>query len=251
MLQLCFYTEQVARIQGRMPEAMHVVTGLGERETFRPEDYTPTTAASRRFLDAVANAAPPTLPGRALRALRLPRALQGAVGARRPPDARRRHLAAPGRAAHAGGITHAGGARARAAGHAVRSMRPATLETLRHQAELQLHRRETGEHRVDLLPVEDERGFTLLPEPSPGDIWLDLEGHPVVRAGARARVPVRLGRARRRTASRATTLLWAHDRAGEKAAFERLVDLIVERRRRFPGMHVYHYAPTSAPRSRA
>ena len=39
VLQLCFYTEQLARIQGRQPERMHVVTGLGERETFLPEDY--------------------------------------------------------------------------------------------------------------------------------------------------------------------------------------------------------------------
>jgi predicted RecB family nuclease len=31
VLQLCFYTEQVARITGRAPDAMHVVTGLGER----------------------------------------------------------------------------------------------------------------------------------------------------------------------------------------------------------------------------
>ena len=39
VLQLCFYTEQLARIQGRVPAAMHVVTGTGERESFRPDDY--------------------------------------------------------------------------------------------------------------------------------------------------------------------------------------------------------------------
>ena len=31
---------------------------------------------------------------------------------------------------------------------------------------------------VDLLKVEPDRGFSLLPEPNPGDVWLDLEGHP-------------------------------------------------------------------------
>ena len=35
----------------------------------------------------------------------------------------------------------------------------------------------------------------------------------------------------------------AAGRAEERRGFERLVDHIVERRRRFPGMHVYHYAP--------
>jgi predicted RecB family nuclease len=55
VLQLCFYTEQVARIQGRMPDAMHVVNGLGERESFRPSDYMAYYRRLRqRFLDAVA-----------------------------------------------------------------------------------------------------------------------------------------------------------------------------------------------------
>ena len=36
--------------------------------------------------------------------------------------------------------------------------------------------------------------------------------------------------------------LWARDRDGERAVFERFVDWIVERRRRYPRLHVYHYA---------
>ena len=36
--------------------------------------------------------------------------------------------------------------------------------------------------------------------------------------------------------------VWGRDRDGERRAFERFVDWLVERRRRYPGMHVYHYA---------
>src|ERR671930_1310146 len=55
VLQLCFYTEQVARIQGRFPDAMHVVAGTGERESFRPGDYMAYyRRLRRRFLDPVA-----------------------------------------------------------------------------------------------------------------------------------------------------------------------------------------------------
>ena len=36
--------------------------------------------------------------------------------------------------------------------------------------------------------------------------------------------------------------LWARDRDGERDVFERFVDWLVERRRRYPGLHVYHYA---------
>ena len=37
--------------------------------------------------------------------------------------------------------------------------------------------------------------------------------------------------------------IWARDRVEEKAGFERLIDFIAERRGRYPGLHVYHYAP--------
>ena len=39
ILQLCFYTEQVARLQELEPAAMHVLLGSGERESFRPADF--------------------------------------------------------------------------------------------------------------------------------------------------------------------------------------------------------------------
>src|SRR5919108_2688600 len=59
VLQLCFYTEQLARIQGRQPERMHVVTGLGDRETFLPEDYGAYYRRLRqRFVHAIEEGAP-------------------------------------------------------------------------------------------------------------------------------------------------------------------------------------------------
>src|SRR5215471_12138945 len=39
ILQLCFYSEQVARIQGRAPRLMHVILGSGERQSFRPDEF--------------------------------------------------------------------------------------------------------------------------------------------------------------------------------------------------------------------
>jgi len=39
VLQLCLYSEQVARIQGSMPERMHVVLGTHERESLRVADF--------------------------------------------------------------------------------------------------------------------------------------------------------------------------------------------------------------------
>jgi uncharacterized protein len=39
VLQLCFYTEAIASIQGVTPEAMHVLLGIGERRTLRHADF--------------------------------------------------------------------------------------------------------------------------------------------------------------------------------------------------------------------
>jgi predicted RecB family nuclease len=247
ILQLCFYTEQIARIQGQMPEQMHVVNGLGEKENFRPDDYLAYYRRLReRFLAAVENRADsypyPVEHCGLCEFLARCRAQWEAVD----------HLtlvASIGRA-QVERLTAAHITTLEALGDAspetrVRKMRPTTFANLRQQAELQLHRRRTGENKIQLLPVEPERGFALLPRPNPGDIWLDLEGHPwfepargleylfgwiELDEGGRPRYEC----------------LWAHDRREEKTSFERLMDAIAERRRRFPSMHVYHYASYEA-----
>ena len=48
----------------------------------------------------------------------------------------------------------------------------------REQAELQLHARETGKDIYRLLQPQPESGFSLLPDPSPGDLFFDFEGNP-------------------------------------------------------------------------
>src|SRR6266516_1510569 len=54
ILQLCFYSEQVARIQGREPELMRVVLGSGERDSFRLHDFSAYYRRVRdRFVAAV------------------------------------------------------------------------------------------------------------------------------------------------------------------------------------------------------
>ena len=56
VLQLCFYAEQVARIQGAPVEHVHVENGRGERETFRVAELEAYYRRIRaRFLDALAS----------------------------------------------------------------------------------------------------------------------------------------------------------------------------------------------------
>ena len=39
LVQLCLYSDLLARVQGKQPERMHVVLGSGERETFRLDEF--------------------------------------------------------------------------------------------------------------------------------------------------------------------------------------------------------------------
>ncbi|HEU5490293.1 MAG TPA: TM0106 family RecB-like putative nuclease, partial [Gaiellaceae bacterium] len=123
----------------------------------------------------------------------------------------------------------------------VARIRPETFERLRSQAALQLHFTRTGERRVELLPDEEDRGFRLLPPPSEGDVWLDLEGHPFYEP-ARG-LEYLFGWCYREGGELRYEVVWGLDRAGEKAAFERFVDWVEARRRVHPDLHVYHYAP--------
>jgi predicted RecB family nuclease len=242
IIQLCFYTEQIARIQGSMPRAMRIVTGAGETETFDPNDYLAFYRRLRgRFLDAVASGVP-TYPYPVDHC-----GLCDFLALCKAQWERDDHLTLVAGISRtqverlaAAGITTLERLGDLAAETRVPKMRPETLDGLRLQAELQLHRRRTAEHRTQHLPLEPDRGFNLMPEPNDGDIWLDLEGHPWYEA-ARG-LEYLFGWVWLEDGEPRYECIWAEDRATEKAGFERLVDLIVERRRRLPGMHVYHYA---------
>ena len=135
----------------------------------------------------------------------------------------------------------------------------APYERAREQARVQRTGRERGAPYYETLPQEapdDEggapsppSGLWRLPEPSPGDVFFDIEGDRlywphgieylfgwVVLDGE--------GNPEYRSA-------WALDAGtdsaalarGERAMFERFVDEVMARWRAHPGMHVYHYAP--------
>ena len=65
LLQLCGYSEQVARLQGREPEQMHVVLGTRERQSFLYHEYDAYFRdVRRRFLAAMESAGVQTPPSK-------------------------------------------------------------------------------------------------------------------------------------------------------------------------------------------
>ena len=136
-----------------------------------------------------------------------------------------------------------------------------SLEGARLQARLQVASEDKGHIEYEILDPERDlsgalltnRGLLAMPVPVTGDLFFDIEGARYYSEDAKefglqylfgvvdtADTDAR-GRPR-------YTQIWAFDRPDEKRAFEELVDFITERRRRHPGLHVYHYnhyEPTS------
>lgn len=116
-----------------------------------------------------------------------------------------------------------------------------SFEKIREQARVQAEARTAGEPRYELLPVEPSLGLCALPEPSEGDIFFDLEGDPFVGEHG---LEYLFGYHYREPDDTAVYVGdWAFDRAQEKEVFERFIDFVIERRKKFPNLHIYHFAP--------
>ena len=187
-------------------------------ETYRPGDFAAFLRTAQRrlrtYLDDAARHLPVAV--RALLAVRLHPGLPQALGGRRPPDARRVDPARPVEKLERRRRRRRSPAwRSRRRRSTCRRVAPPMLDALRDQAGLQLHRRRTDELTRRLLEPENERGLGLLPPPSPGDLFFDMEGDPFFEAARRARVPVRRARPRPDGGTDYTAIR-AHDRAGER-----------------------------------
>src|SRR5207249_8882152 len=62
ILQLCFYDEQLGRLQGRPPEQIHVLLGSGELASFRPDEFGAYYRRVRSRLEELVAAESPTEP---------------------------------------------------------------------------------------------------------------------------------------------------------------------------------------------
>src|SRR5918996_3785314 len=245
VMQLCFYAEQLERIQGQLPEYVHVELGSGVRETLRTADFIAFFRRSReRLLAAIAGeGAGETWPWPVYHCTICD--FRHLCQDRRVAEDHPVLVAGLGRL-HAERLAAQGITTLTALGEIapathIQRVRPETFERLRSQAALQLHFTRTGERLVEELPDEEDRGFNLLPPPSRGDVWLDLEGHPFFEP-ARG-LEYLFGWCWRDDAGELRyEVVWGLGRDDEKRALERFVDWLEARRRVHPDLHVYHYA---------
>ena len=248
VLQLCMYSEMVGKLQGLSPRYMHVVKPGSpfETEVLRIADYAAYyRMAKSRFLQHVSD---PSLEDsypdpcshceicnwwpRCDKIWRDDDHLTFVAGM---PKSQIVELAE-------NGIETLEVFANSPTAHPTRPLRGAieSFEKSHRQAKIQLKGRHTGKPEYEFNEVEPMKGFCLLPLPNDGDIFFDIEGNP--RAGGEG-LEYLLGTVTTDGASPIFTGLWALNKRDEKLQFEKFIDLMMERWRKYPQMHIYHFAP--------
>lgn len=136
------------------------------------------------------------------------------------------------------------------ADRSIKNIEEGSLARIRQQAALQARSRETRKPEFELLQDYDPgTGFEALPEPRPGDLFLDLEGDAFVQQGGMEYLfgLLELGQPENDFVTRKNPgpprylHWWATNRHEEKAAFEQLMDRIFEGLDEFQKLHVFHF----------
>jgi predicted RecB family nuclease len=125
-------------------------------------------------------------------------------------------------------------------------MNAATFHRIRAQARLQWAQCLAGPDapvRCELLPTAPTT-LALLPAPSDGDLFFDFEGYPLYDEGDPARTGLEyLWGIMDKDECYAFPQRWAHSFVDERASFIAFMDFVAARRKRYPDLHIYHYAP--------
>ena len=260
--QIGFYSDLLAGAQEIRPRWMHLALGDGEFTSLKVDDYAAYERQARRLLTAFIadddGENPPSVPyPEPVEHCVICRWSELCAGRRRRDDdlsliagitaGQRRALK------DAGVMTRRGFAGLSELPSANRVSR-ASLASTQSQARLQVASEDAGHIEYELLEPERDaagtlvpnRGLLALPEPVVGDLFFDIEGARYYSEDGKefglqylfgvidtADTDV--------SGTPRYTQIWAFDRRDEKRAFEDVVDFITDRRKRMPGLHVYHY----------
>lgn len=236
-IQLSIYARALERLQGKLPVLAHVVLGDETRVSFKLEHTVHFTDHLAGRLEQFVGMPYPTR-SEPVRACELCRwrthcaeqweksdSLVLVAGIR---SSQRKRLEAAGIAtveALAGNKTPVPG------------MSPAILGKLRAQARLQHSRRIGGPPQYVLRDADPLRGLALLPRPSEGDLFFDMEGDPLADGG----LEYLFGVYREVGGKPNFKSWWAHDQGQEKNATAQVLAFFVDHLARYPDAFIYHY----------
>jgi uncharacterized protein len=243
ILQLCSYSNHVARIQGAVPEAFHLVLGNGERRSFRFANYSAYYRMVKKLFDQAVDLEPDTYPEPVDYCSEC-RWITRCSGQRRADDhltfvaQMRRDQIKKLRQNEIPSLTSLAESEPSLK---VTGIASPSFVRLQDQAAMQLEKKRTGESSYKILERPGPGyGLERLPAPSKGDIFFDIEADQFAGIDG---LEFLFGWIDVSGESPEYRCAWAHSEAEEKQMFEDFIDFITARRAEHPEMHVYHYAP--------
>jgi uncharacterized protein len=241
-IQLASYSSLIGPVQGRLPSVMHVQLGNGKRVSLRVCDFAHYHSIAQRRLETFANRPPAVSAGEPCSHCptcrwkgRCDSQWEAADHLTLVANITRNQI----RRLWDVGISTVRSLAALPAGSRVPGIQPDTLNRLRHQATLQIAKRDTGTNQAEKLPAAAGKGFARLPRPDAGDIFFDMEGAQFFEDGS---LEYLFGFVTVDDGEPGFKAYWAHDRQAEKRAFQNAMDFIVARLEAHADAHVYHYA---------
>ncbi len=271
LIQLCAYTDQLARLQQALPEHFWIAIGGSSTDDdafdapaapplgFRSHDYLAYYRSARARFEAFVAAEPGNEPyPEPVEYCEVCRYWKGCEARRRSDDhpslvagitRRQRDRLASAQVSTTLALAELGPERV------IQGIDTAPLARIREQARLQVSARGEGRPRYELLlDAELGTGLERLPLPTPGDLFLDLEGDAFALGdgleylfGLLELGEPSIGWSQRTAPGEPRHhAYWATSRAEEKGAFERVIRRIEHGRNEFPQLHVFHFGHREA-----
>ena len=250
VLQLCFYADAIEALTGASPKHMHLWLGSGKIESLEVQQFGAYWRRLRRRLSvAVADPEVGAVRPEPCSYCEFCEFSQQCKDTWRAADSlvfvagsRKKERAAL-ESAGVDTLTQLATFDGQATG-----VPPSRQDRLRRQADLQVvSRLHQGDPPVfrSVPPGDDPvwgHGYANLPEPDPGDVYFDLEGHPFWTPSSG--LFFLFGLWYREGGEWIYDARWAHDLDAESAVAAELVEFFGQRRLDYPGFHVYHYNHT-------
>ena len=258
VLQLCFYSEVVGKIQGTTPELMKIIKPGNpfKEDEYRFDDFKSYFNTIKRNLEDFTAKPTGTYPD-PVEHCKICNWWNVCAGKRREDD--HLSLVAGIRASQTEELIHQGLKTMEIFASAEKINKPErgnvkNLENKQKQAKLQVSRRQTNNLTCEFIPLKsakknnpdepDDHGFYLLPERNDGDIYFDFEGDPFFEGGG---IEYLFGFIYKGSGNKwVYEKYWIKNRQEEKTAFQKFMAFVAKRLPSFPELCIYHYSHKEA-----
>ena len=247
IIQLCYYSWMLEKLQGKLPEEIVVALGDNKEERFQiAAYYSYFKSLKKQFLNIQKNftGTDKSMPDPALTSNHgvwgsyANQLLEESDSLAIVANIRKSQIICL-REEEVGSLTQLANSELT---H-VKGISPEKFEKLKAQADIQLKSRGGDRPKFKVIEEDHGKGLSYLPPASTLDMFFDIEGHALVEGGLEYLWGVSYHDSTAQQGKEyAFKDWWAHDQQQEKRAFEDFIDWTYQRWQEDTTMHIYHYA---------